>query len=197
MHRNDPHDRARPAAGAAARPAGPDESRPVPPHGPVSPDGRHAWPQPSQTSRVIVYGGVVLAAAGLTAATVLLGRKLMGSDEPAPPPAAAARMAARPQAPAQPAAQPARPRRRRRNPVLRLAELTHAVQDATSFIGMALAGFRSVAEHAQGLGDQFRSVAEAWRAGSQDGQERKEAAATSRPGFRAEPRPGDDRLHRL
>lgn len=190
MHRNAPHDRAH--ASAAPRPGGPDESRRVPPHGPVSPDGRQAWPQPSQTARVVVYGGVVLAAAGLTAATVLLGRKLMGSDEPAPPPPAPARMATPAQYAAQPAPQPASPRRRRRNPVLRLAELTRAVQDATSFIGMALTGFRSVAEQAQGLGDQFRSVAEAWHAGPQDSK-----PAPGHPDLRAEPAPGDDRLHRL
>lgn len=158
------------------RPSGPDESRRIPPHGPVSPDGRHAWPQPSRASRLIVYGGVALAAAGLTAGAVLLGRKLAGSDAPAP---------------VAPVAEPVATPKRRRSPALRLADLTHAVSDATSFIGMALAGFRAVAANAQGLGEQFRGVADAWREGTQQ----KEDAAPGRDNFR-EP-DGDERLHRL
>ena len=42
-------------------------SRPIPPHGDVSPDGRRVWPQPSMTSRVLVYGGMGIAAAAATA----------------------------------------------------------------------------------------------------------------------------------
>ena len=169
---------------AGFRPTGPDESRRVPPHGPVSPDGSRAWPQPSQTSRLIVYGGVALAVAGLTAGTVLLGRKLAGSDAPAPADPAPPRAAAMPE-PVQP---PPR-RRRRRNPALRLADLTRAVQDASAFIGMAIAGFRAVAENAQGLGEQFRTVADAWREGAEPG-------TGSREDRRATPA-DDDRLHRL
>lgn len=54
---------------------GPSESRMIPPHGDVSPDGRHVWPRPSLTARVLVYGGVALAAAGATAGAVILARK--------------------------------------------------------------------------------------------------------------------------
>lgn len=189
MNPNDPHDR--------FRPTGPDESRPVPPHGPVSPDGRHVWPQPSQTARVVVYGGVVLGAAGLTAAAVLLGRRRMGSDGPARPAAAPPVFAPLPEPPPAPTVAP-RPRRRpARHPVRRLADLTHAVRDASGFITMALAGFRSVANNAEGLSQQFHGLADAWRAATRDG---KEAAAPGRRDFRAGPRdpaPGSDRFHRL
>lgn len=56
----------------------------IPPSGKVSPDGRHAWPQPSTAAKVIVWGGVALGFAGLSAAAVLIGRSLMGSDDRAP-----------------------------------------------------------------------------------------------------------------
>ena len=55
------------------------------PHGDVTRDGAHAWPRPSMTSRVLVYGGAALAAAAVTAGTVLAVRKVAdlvtGNDE--------------------------------------------------------------------------------------------------------------------
>lgn len=54
----------------------------IPPSGHVSPDGRRVWPTPTLTAKVIVWGGVALGIAGLTAATALTARKLVGSDEP-------------------------------------------------------------------------------------------------------------------
>ena len=59
----------------------------IPPSGRVSPDGIRAWPEPSLTSKVVVWGGVLLGVAGVTAGAVMAGRKLAGtdSDEPAQP----------------------------------------------------------------------------------------------------------------
>lgn len=51
-------------------------SRPIPPHGDVSRKGDRIWPQPSMTSRVLVYGGAAIAAAAATAGTVLAVRKV-------------------------------------------------------------------------------------------------------------------------
>lgn len=51
-------------------------ARRVPPHGDVSPDGSRVWPQPSMTSRVLVYGGAAVAAAAATAGAVLAVRKV-------------------------------------------------------------------------------------------------------------------------
>ncbi|MFC0340438.1 hypothetical protein [Paracoccus niistensis] len=66
------------------RPSG-HASRPIPPHGDVSPDGRRVWPQPSMTSRVLVYGGMGIAAAAATAGAILTVRKVAdlvtGNDE--------------------------------------------------------------------------------------------------------------------
>ncbi|WP_410216869.1 hypothetical protein [Paracoccus sp. (in: a-proteobacteria)] len=56
----------------------------IPPSGKVSPDGRRAWPEPSMTAKVVVWGGVALGVAGLAAATSLAARALIGSDDPAP-----------------------------------------------------------------------------------------------------------------
>lgn len=49
----------------------PYESRTIPPHGDVSPDGRRIWPRPSLATRVIVWGGTGLAVAGATAGAVI------------------------------------------------------------------------------------------------------------------------------
>ena len=55
------------------------------PHGDVSPEGDRAWPEPSLTSRVLVYGGAAVAAAAVTAGAVLAVRKVAdivsGNDE--------------------------------------------------------------------------------------------------------------------
>ena len=44
------------------------------PHGDVSPEGDRAWPEPSLTSRVLVYGGAAVAAAVLVGCSrIVLG----------------------------------------------------------------------------------------------------------------------------
>lgn len=54
----------------------------IPPSGPVSPDGRRPWPAPSTTAKAVVWGGVVVGAAGLAAGTVMILRAL-SDDTPA------------------------------------------------------------------------------------------------------------------
>ncbi|MBV0890573.1 hypothetical protein KTN05_01755 [Paracoccus sp. Z118] len=55
------------------------------PHGDVSLDGKSAWPEPSLTSRIVVWGGTGIVAAALTAGAVLAVRKVAdlvtGDDE--------------------------------------------------------------------------------------------------------------------
>jgi hypothetical protein len=57
------------------RPHDPPDARPIPPHGPVSPDGRRPWPQPSRGAKWLVWGGTALAAAALTAGTAIAARQ--------------------------------------------------------------------------------------------------------------------------
>lgn len=63
-------------------PYGTPVSSRIPPSGRVSPDGRHAWPEPSMAAKVIVWGGVALGVAGLTAAATMTARRLAGTDQP-------------------------------------------------------------------------------------------------------------------
>lgn len=58
---------------------GSEEPRHIPPHGDVSPDGRRPWPQPSPAAKWLVWGGTGLAAAALTAGTVIAARHLLGA----------------------------------------------------------------------------------------------------------------------
>ena len=55
----------------------------IPPSGPGSPDGRRPWPAPSTTAKAVVWGGVVVGAAGLAAGTVMILRAL-SDDRPSP-----------------------------------------------------------------------------------------------------------------
>lgn len=48
------------------------------PSAPMSPDGKHAYPNPSLTAKVVVWGGVALGVAGATAAAMLAARKIAG-----------------------------------------------------------------------------------------------------------------------
>ncbi|MRX49084.1 hypothetical protein GI374_01250 [Paracoccus sp. S-4012] len=51
--------------------------RGVPPSGDVSPDGTRPWPRTSLTSKVLVYGGIGIAAAAATAGAVLAVRAVV------------------------------------------------------------------------------------------------------------------------
>ena len=57
-------------------PNSPYESRRIPPSGDVSPDGQRIWPRPSLAAKVLVWGGTGIAAAALTAGTILAARRL-------------------------------------------------------------------------------------------------------------------------
>ena len=63
----------------------PFRSRRTTPSGKVSPDGKRVWPQPSLTSKIIVYGGMGIIAAAASAGAVLGIRAIVngiaGSDE--------------------------------------------------------------------------------------------------------------------
>ncbi|SEH70560.1 hypothetical protein [Paracoccus alkenifer] len=69
-----PHNTHIPAGGGQRAPR--LESRRIPPHGDVSPEGDRIWPQPSNTARLLVYGGTALGVAAATAAGVLAVRKI-------------------------------------------------------------------------------------------------------------------------
>ncbi len=64
----------------------PYASQVTPPHGRVTPDGKRAYPHPSLTARVLVWGGMAVAAAAVTAGSVLAVNKVVdlvaGDDEP-------------------------------------------------------------------------------------------------------------------
>lgn len=68
---------ARPVPEGHRHPSGPSESRRIPPHGDVSPDGSRAWPRPSPGAKWLVWGGTALAAAAVTAGTVIAARHLL------------------------------------------------------------------------------------------------------------------------
>lgn len=71
----------RPVPEGHRRPSGPAESRRIPPHGDVSPDGGRVWPRPSTTAKWLVWGGTALGAAALTAGTVIAARHLLGLSD--------------------------------------------------------------------------------------------------------------------
>lgn len=63
----------------------PHASRRIPPSGDVSHDGKRIYPQPGLSSRILVWGGIVAAAAAATAGGILAVRTVVdgiaGSDE--------------------------------------------------------------------------------------------------------------------
>lgn len=61
---------------ASPYPHRPMQSSRVIPSGPMSPDGKSAYPTPSTASKIVVWGGVALGVAGLTAGAVMVARKL-------------------------------------------------------------------------------------------------------------------------
>lgn len=75
---------------ASPYPHRPAKASRIPPGGPVSPDGKEVWPEPSLTSKIVVWGGMAVGAAALTAGAVLATRKLADAisgedDRPARP----------------------------------------------------------------------------------------------------------------
>ncbi|WP_299359232.1 hypothetical protein [uncultured Paracoccus sp.] len=208
------------------------------PHGNVSLDGDRAYPTPSLTSKVLVWGGAAVAAAAVTAGSVLAVRKVAdlvtGNDELDRGADRAADKAReqyyessrrRPHGSLAPRfagmsederermrerqrrreaemeqhtrgirAQAGRPSRRPRPPQMSLIdEIEHTAQrlsnGAESVVGSlsaAMAGFRQVAQQAQGVMQEFHSTADQIRSmvstdasGDGDRQGRRSADAGS------------------
>ena len=55
------------------------------PTAPMSPDGRSAYPTPSLSTKIVVWGGVALGVAGATAGAITAARKIAGMIESDPP----------------------------------------------------------------------------------------------------------------
>lgn len=161
----------RPVPPGHRRPAEPPHSRPSPPHGDVSPDGRRAYPRPSRSAKWIVWGGTGLAAAALTAGTVIAARRIVDlvsghDDRPTPRPyrpdeAPRPRMhLSMPEEPAE----PERPRPPRRNLMQEIesntATLTNSVDNVMRSVSAAVTGFRSVASQASAIVQEFGEAAE-------------------------------------
>ena len=64
----------RPVPEGHRRPHVAPQPRRIPPHGDVSPDGKHTWPKPSRSARWLTWGGTAIAAAAVTAGAVLAAR---------------------------------------------------------------------------------------------------------------------------
>ncbi|KGJ11580.1 hypothetical protein EQ718_02270 [Paracoccus versutus] len=164
----------RPVPEGHRRPPGPVESRRIPPHGDVSPDGSHPWPRPSRGAKWLVWGGTGLVAAALTAGTVIAARHLIDlvsdDDGPARPRGTGTPRQA-PKAPHEPRpkTQPARPvpQGRRRPPRQSLlqeveantANLTSGVENVMQALTAAVTGFRSVAGQASTIVQEFGDAA--------------------------------------
>lgn len=63
----------------------PHASRVTPPSGKVAPDGKRSYPQPARSSKLLVWGGIGVAAAAVTAGSILGVRAIVdavsGNDE--------------------------------------------------------------------------------------------------------------------
>lgn len=173
----------RPASKDYRRAPGPVESRRIPPHGDVSPDGGRPWPRPSRRAKWLVLGGTGLAAAALTAGTVIAVRHvldLVSNDEPSPnrdpvPPRPANPHSLQspprqqePETPTPPKTKPqptSRPSRDlpRQNILQEVeantASLTNAVENVMHTFTAALTGFRTVAGQASTIVQEFGDAA--------------------------------------
>lgn len=162
----------RPAPEGHRRPREPLESRRIPPHGEVSPDGTRVWPRPSRGAKWLVWGGVGLATAAATAGTVIAARKLADllADDPPQP----RRAAPQPQPRDEPAdagradkplhmAAPPRPQPRR-NLMQEIedntASIANGVENVMRSLTTAVAGFRTVAGQASAIVREFGDAAE-------------------------------------
>lgn len=183
MHPTDPHRHNRHV---------PRESRAIPPHGDVSPDGQRPWPHPSLTSRILVVGGAAVMAAAATAAAVMATRRIAGliaggDEEPVARPHLAPRyaemdedereevrrrMRARARADANHAARARAEAARERHPPRRNAaqgltdtatQLSGSLNGVMGALTGAVAGFRSVATQAGGIVRDFAEAADTVR----------------------------------
>ena len=175
------------------------ESRRVIPHGDVSPDGKRAWPRPSLTARLIVWGGTGIAVAAATAGTVLAMRHVadLVAGEPGPKP----HRRKDPQ-PIPPRPQPV-PRRKPPQPHLmdeieeNTRRLTGTVDGVVGSLGSAVAGFRSVASQAASIAREFGDTAELVRGLLNHRTETRQPEPRHRDDAPDTPGADTDRFHRL
>ena len=146
--------------------------RPIPPHGDVSPDGRRAYPRPSPLAKWIVWGGTGLAAAALTAGTVIAARHLLGTSgrnhprrEPYRPedaPQPRMHLSTPPESPREP--EPLGPRPQRRSLMEEIesntATLTNSVDNVMRTVTSAVTGFRGVAAQTSAIVKEFGEAAD-------------------------------------
>lgn len=177
---------------AGSSPHRPMRSSRVIPSAPLSPDGRRPYPTPALLSKVIVWGGVALGVAGVTAGTLLATRKLAGAiaddrpDRPVPPTLAVKPAATQPRDMSTAGLHPkATSSARRAVPQRNIArDLTDTANDlsaslngvAQSLIG-AFDGFQRVATQARGIMAEFSLAADQVRSvmGSSPAHPRPEA----------------------
>ncbi|MFH5774007.1 hypothetical protein ACHFJ0_07125 [Paracoccus sp. NGMCC 1.201697] len=191
------------------------EPRRIPPHGDVSPDGLRAYPRPSRLAKWVVWGGTGIAAAALTAGTVIAARHLSDlisgrdDDRPRPPRPTrhrrdpqppAPRFAAPPaQVPQAPRPRPAQPQPARRNLMEEIeantATLTSSVDNVVKSVTAAVAGFHGVASQASAIMREFGDAADLVR----DILDRREPEGDATREANAETGPADHdpRTHRL
>lgn len=149
-------------------PEGPAESRFIPPHGDVWPDGRHAHPRPSRLARWVVWGGTGLAAVALTAGAViavrhLADRALAPTPRPHPKPRRDEGRAAfdPPVDSAVPTHRAARPQRDLMQEIeANTTALTGSLDDVIRSVTAAAAGFRSVAADTRAIISEFGDAAD-------------------------------------
>lgn len=198
------------------------QSRRIPPSGDVSPKGDRAWPKPSLTSQVVVYGGCALMAAAATAGVVLAARKVAdmvsGSDDddrarPQRPRSAPRfvdlddnereymRRRVREQSRAdsdQAARLRANAARNRFGPRPNVGQSVRQTADqiSGSLTGLlsALAGFRGVAQQAGGIIREFSDAADVVRSVLDRNEDRHGQTHAAR---RPVPREDDRRTHKL
>ncbi|MDP5307810.1 hypothetical protein [Paracoccus spongiarum] len=139
---------------------------------PMSPDGRRPYPTPSTASKVIVWGGVALGVAGVTAAALMAARKLAADtpDRPHERPGPTVRQGApRPARPAdtvhvRPAAAPVAASRKTGNLARDLtdtaSELSASLNGVAQSLVSAFDGFSRVARQSSGLVREFAQAAD-------------------------------------
>lgn len=216
----------RPVPEGHRRPREPLESRRIPPHGEVSPDGTRVWPRPSRGTKWLVWGGVGLATAAATAGTVIAARKLAelladGKPRPRRDPQQPQPQPQGEPAPARPADEPlhlaAPPRPQPRRSLMQevednTASIANGVENVMRSLTTAVSGFRTVAGQASAIMREFGDAAELVQGMMQprrpEPSPRQPASAEGQrmPGSNDDPMDGSDplapgdhdpRLHRL
>lgn len=177
------------------------------PSAPMSPDGKRPYPAPALSSKVMVWGGVALGVAGITAGALLAARRLAGAiaDDPAPRgPVAPLTAHARPQPPRQTAAEVGGPRPAAAPRTNMARDLTRTANDlSNSLNGVAQAlveafdGFRRVASQANDTISEFSRTADQLRGLMRGAVPPRHPDAASPPDAPVQRHDDDLRRHRL